>query len=151
MTVQPNSFSYSLCVFSLILLALWQTGSCKGGKATAMSQQQNRVAAGNWGGQNAHLEVSEGGAQIRFSCAHGSVEEPLTLDAEGRFNAKGLFVAESMGPTYEGNPPKSRAAVYSGVVRDKKMTLTVTVTGDKDESGTYELTQGESGHVHRCH
>lgn len=149
--MQPNSFSYSLCVFSLTLLALWQTGSCKGGKTVAMSQQQNRVAAGNWGGQNAHLEVSEGGAQIRFSCAHGSIEEPLTLDAEGRFSAKGVFVAESMGPTYEDGRPNSRPAVYSGVIHEEEMTLTVTLTGDKEDTGTYNLTHGKFGSVRRCH
>jgi hypothetical protein len=148
--VQPNSFSYSLLVVSLTLLTLWQNGSCEGGKKS-MSQQQSRVANGNWGGPNVHIEVTEGGVQIRFSCAHGGIEGPVTLDSEGRFNAKGTFTAESMGPTYEDNPPKSGPAVYSGVVHDKKMTLTVTVEGDENGRGTYELTQGENGRVHRCH
>src|SRR6185436_17386934 len=89
--LQPNNFSYHVCVISLTLLALWQNGSCEGRKTGAMSQQQNRVGKGNWGGQNALLEVSEGGAQIRFNCAQGSIELPLTLDSEGRFSAKGTF------------------------------------------------------------
>jgi hypothetical protein len=149
--VQPNSFSYSLCVFSLTLLALWQNGSCEGGNRVAMSQEQNRVTAGNWGGQNALLEVSEDGARIRFSCARGSLEGPFALDSEGRFNAKGTFTAGVMGPLNEDDPPKSRPAAYSGVVRDKKMTLTVTVPDDKNEGGTFELTLGEPGHIRRCH
>ena len=149
--MQPNSFSYSLCVVSLILLALWQNGSCEGGKKVTMSQQQNRVANGQWGGQNARLEVSEGGAQIQFSCARGSIEGPVAVDSEGRFNAKGTFTAEGMGPRNEDDPPKPRPAVYSGVVSEKKMTLTVTVPDDKAEGGTFELTLGEPGRVRRCH
>ena len=149
--MQPNSFSYSLCVFSLSLLALWQNGSCEGGKKDSMSQQQNRVAKGNWGGQNALLEIAEGGAQIRFNCAYGRIEGPVTVDSEGRFSAKGTYTAEGMGPRNEDDPPKSRPAVYSGVVSDKKMTLTVTVPDNKDEGGTFELTLGEPGHVRRCH
>jgi hypothetical protein len=149
--VQPNSFSYSLCVFSLTLLALWQNGSCKGGKTVAMTQQQSRVAVGSWGGQNALLEISEGGAHIGFSCARGTIEGPVTVDADGRFSAKGTFTAEGMGPRNEDDPPKSRPAVYSGVVQDKKMTLTVTLPDDKNEGGTFELTLGEPGRVRRCH
>src|SRR3954471_17810500 len=123
--MQPNSFSYSLCVVSLTLLALWQNGSCEGGKKDSMSQQQSRVANGNWGGPNVLIEVAEGGAQLRFNCAQGHIEGPVTLDSEGRFSAKGTFMAEGMGPRNEDDPPRDRPAVYSGVVQDKKMTLTV--------------------------
>ena len=149
--MQPNSLSYALCVVSLTLLALWQNGSCEGGKKDSMPQQPNRVANGNWGGQNAQLEVADGGAQVRFGCAQGNIEGPVMLDADGRFNAKGTFTAESMGPRNEDDPPKPRPAVYSGVVRDKKMTLTVTVPDDKAEGGTFELTLGEPGRIRRCH
>lgn len=149
--MQPNGFSHTLSVFSLLLLALWQSDSCQDVKVATMSQEQRRVATGLWGGQNAQLDVTEGGARIRFSCAHGVIELPLALDAEGRFSVKGTFVAGAMGPSREGDPPKSRPAVYSGVVRDKAMTLTVAVADDKAEGGTFELTRGEPGHIRRCH
>jgi hypothetical protein len=55
--VQPNGFSYHVCVISLTLLALWQNASCEGGKTGAMSRQQNRVAKGNWGGT---FELTQG-------------------------------------------------------------------------------------------
>lgn len=116
-----------------------------------MSQEKRLVATGIWGGPNVQLDVAGDGAQLRFSCARGKIEQPLTLDAEGRFSAKGTFVAQGMGPLREDNPPKSRAAVYGGVVRDNLMTLTVTVADSKEEGGTFELTQGESGHIRRCH
>ena len=61
------------------------------------------------------------------------------------------FTAEGMGPTNEDDPPKARPAVYSGVVSEKKMTLTVTVPDNKAEGGTLELTLGEPGRIRRCH
>jgi hypothetical protein len=149
--MQPNSVSHTLCIFSLLLLIVFQSGSCRSVKMATMSQEKHLVATGKWGGQNAQLDVTEEGAQIRFSCASGSIELPLTLDAEGRFSAKGTLVAGAMGPSREDNPPKSRPAVYSGVVQDKLMTLSVTVPDAKEEGGTFELTHGEPGHIRRCH
>ena len=149
--MQPFGFKHTPCLFSLLLLTLWQGGSCQDLKVATMSQEQRTVAAGRWGGQNAQLDVNEDGALIRFSCARGSIERPLTLDAEGRFSAQGTFVAGAVGPQREDDPPKSRPAVYSGVVRDNVMTLTVTVADDRDEGGTFELTRGEPGHIRRCH
>ena len=116
-----------------------------------MSQAQKLVAVGMWGGQNVQLDVTEDGARIRFNCAHGELSQPLTLDAEGRFSVKGTFVAQGMGPQREDDPPKSRPAVYSGVVRDKTMQLLVTVEGSTEEGGTFELTQGQPGRIRRCH
>ena len=142
--------SHNPYVLSLVLLALWQTGTCRSGHSISTLQKQ-KVATGTWGGQNVQLEVTQVGAQIRFSCAHGKIEQSIMLDAEGRFSVNGTFVAEAMGPTRDDNPPKSRDATYSGTVRDKSMTFTVTVTGDKEEGGTFELTHGEPGHIRRCH
>lgn len=149
--MQPTGFSHTLCVFSLLLLALWQSDSCQDVKVATMSPEQRRVATGIWGGPNVQLDVTEEGAQLRFSCAQGTIEGPVALDAEGRFSAPGTFVAGSMGPTREDDPPKRRPAVYSGVVHDKTMTLTVAVADDKDEGGTFELIRGEPGRIRRCH
>lgn len=149
--MQPFGVSHKLCVFSLLLLTLWQSGFCRSVKMATVSSEKHPVAVGTWGGQNVQLDVTEDGVRIRFSCARGSIERPLTLDAEGRFSAKGTFVAGAVGPSREDDPPKSRPAVYSGVVRDKVMTLTVAVADSKEEGGTFELTQGEPGHIRRCH
>jgi len=149
--VQPNSVSHKLCVFSLLLLALWQSGSCRSVKMATMSQEQHPVAAGIWGGQNAQLDVTEDGARIRFSCARGSIEQPVKLDAEGRFSVEGTFTAEAMGPQREDNPPKSRPAVYTGSVKDQEMTLTVTLKETKEEAGKFTLTHGKAGRVWKCH
>ena len=147
----PDSIGLNCCVISLLLLTLCLSDPCRSGKMETKSSMQRRVANGLWGGQNVQLDVTENGASVRFSCAHGKIEQPLTLDDEGRFSAKGTFVAEGMGPTHEDNPPKSQPAVFRGLVRNSSMTLTVTVTDAKEEGGTFELTQGQPGHIRRCH
>jgi hypothetical protein len=149
--MQRNNFSYNLCVFSLMLLAPWQNGSCRSGKTETMLKEQNRVATGNWGGQNVQMDVTADGAQLRFNCARGSIEQPIVLDTEGRFSAKGTFVAGVMGPLHEDNPPKSQPAIYSGTVKDQSMTLTVTIPENKEEGGTFSLEHGKPGRIWRCH
>ena len=149
--MRRNSICYNFCVFSLIFLAPLQNGSCRSGKTETMLNEQNRVAAGNWGGQNVGMVVTNDGAQLRFSCARGSIEEPLALDTEGRFSAKGTFTAENPGPTREDNPPQNKAATYSGSIRDQKMTLSITLTETKEQVGTFDLEYGKTGRVFRCH
>jgi hypothetical protein len=114
-------------------------------------QEQNRVATGNWGGQNVQMDVTEDGARLRFSCARGSIEQPVKLDAEGRFSVEGTFTAGAMGPQREDNPPESRPAVYTGAVKDQEMTLTITLTETKEEAGKFTLTHGKSGRLWKCH
>lgn len=149
--MQRNSISYTFYVFSLILFALWQNGSCRVDKTAAMSKEQNRVATGDWGGPNVRMNVTDNGARLQLTCAHGSIEEPLVMDNEGRFSAKGMFAAEAMGPLREDNPPKNGPAIYSGKVSDTKMSLTITFIETKEKAGEYSLEYGKPGRVWRCH
>jgi hypothetical protein len=152
MTMQRNFLGYNFCVFALVFLALWQNGSCKSDKTDPMSTiKQNRVANGNWGGQNVGMEVTADGARLRFSCANGSITKPLMLDAQGRFSVPGMFVAESPGPRNEDNPPKDQPALYSGSVQGESMTLTITLTATNEKVGTFSLEHGKGGQVRRCH
>ena len=53
-----------------------------------------QVKTGVWGGQHARLEVAAGGATIEYDCGRGTIDEPLVLDAQGRFAARGRHVPE---------------------------------------------------------
>ena len=149
--MRRNGICYNLCVFSLIFLAPLPNGSCRSSKTETMLGQQNRVAAGDWGGPNVGMNVTNDGAQLRFSCAHGNIEGPLALDAQGRFSAAGTFTSETPGPTHVDNPPKPQPATYSGSVHDQSMTLSITLTETKEQVGTFELEYGKTGRVFRCH
>lgn len=96
------------------------------------------------------MEVTGKGAAIEYDCAHGTISEPLRLDSEGRFQAKGTHVREHGGPIRNEETPVSHPANYSGKVHDKTMMLTVTLTDSSETIGTFALTQGSEGQLFKC-
>jgi hypothetical protein len=110
----------------------------------------DRVAAGRWGGQGIAMEVAEKGATLDYDCAHGTLDEAILLDAEGRFEVKGLHFRERGGPAREGQEPKGQPVRYTGKVEGKTMTLTIKGL-DKDEPiGTYTLVHAKPPRIRRC-
>jgi hypothetical protein len=150
MTMQRNLLSYNFCLFSLILLALWQNGSCESAKSNTMINEQNKVTTGSWGGQNISMQVTDAGAELQFSCAHGNISQPIALDSKGGFSVKGVFIPETPGPTREDIPPANRPALYSGSVRDQSMTLNLTLTDTDEKMGPFNLEEGRNTNIRRC-
>ncbi len=148
--MQLNNLSYSLGVIPLLFLMLWQQDSCRSANIEMKPKEQNHVTAGTWGGQNVRLNATAAGAEIEFSCAHGTIDQPLMLNAEGGFSAKGTFITETPGPVFENKSPKQQPALYSGTVKDQDMTLLVTITETKQEVGRFTLKQGTRGRVRKC-
>jgi hypothetical protein len=127
-------------------VAMWLlvlSAGCGGSDLTA-------VPAGNWGGEHVSMEVTNSGATLEFDCAHGSVPEPLTLDADGRFDRSGVFVREQGGPIREGEPEDTRPARYSGTTDGRSMSLTITIQDGSLPVQAYRLELGNLGHVFRC-
>jgi hypothetical protein len=60
------------------------------------------VPNGVWGGEHIRVEVSDSGADIEFDCARGTISQPLTLDAQGRFKLQGTYKAETPAPAADG-------------------------------------------------
>ena len=123
------------------------TESILRGKNDAVNESLDLLAAGDWGGKHVRMEVSPEGVLLEFDFAKGSIARPVTLDAEGRFSAEGLFAREGFGPRDEDEEPERVPAVYSGAVKDESMTLTVTLAETKEEVGTFTLTRGSRGRV----
>ena len=115
-----------------------------------MQQKTDTVATGIWGGEHIQMQVDENGARLQYDCAHGSVDEPLTLDHEGRLDVKGTHVRERGGPVRRGDKPDNRPARYTGRVEGQTMTLTVMLTDSDESAGTFTLTQGEPGQIRKC-
>jgi hypothetical protein len=145
-----KSMSFNFYVFPLLILALWQAGSCRSDHPKTMTKEQHRVSSGSWGGQNIGLNVTDTGAAIQFPCAHGTIDQLLVLNDQGRFSAKGTFVAERPGPTREDNPPEGQPALYEGTVTNETMTLTVTLSKTKEQVGSFNLEHGKTGRVRKC-
>ncbi|HEX5705694.1 MAG TPA: hypothetical protein VFX96_00245 [Pyrinomonadaceae bacterium] len=107
------------------------------------------VAQGSWGGRGAQLDVDADGARIEFDCAHGRIER-LGTDADGRFDVRGVLVAERGGPARIDEKEVERPARYTGKIEGETMTLTVTPEGDEAGAITYTLTRGRGGRLFKC-
>jgi hypothetical protein len=95
------------------------------------------------------MSVSEAGARLEFDCAHGVVEEALTLDDQGRFAAKGRFVREHGGPTRKDEAEGGVSALYHGFAEADALTLEIALPSG-ETVGPFRLTLGGRGRVVKC-
>ena len=104
-----------------------------------------RVPAGAWGGPDVRLSVNEQGATIEFACAHGTLDAPLELDAQGRFDVPGRFIREG-GPEREGET--GQAVRYAGRSDGKELTLEIVFPNER--GGPYTMVLGRSTRLVKC-
>jgi hypothetical protein len=116
--------------------------------STQTAADASGLATGVWGGQGIALKVSATVADVEFDCAHGQIPQPIKLDKHGDFEVAGTFTAEHGGPMRRDETLQPAPARYSGHVDGDTMSLTVTL--DKRQVGSYTLTRGSPGHITRC-
>jgi hypothetical protein len=111
--------------------------------------QLRRMAPGLWGGDHVRMMVSRTGARLEYDCADSMIDEPITLDAKGKFTAKGSYRPDRGGPRRSGPAPAARAR-YVGEVSTDTMKLTVTLEGTKEPVGVFTLRRGEDPLLTKC-
>lgn len=131
-------------------IALFLGGNVSSAGSLAGGGRQRRVAQGSWGAPHIRLEVNETSATIEYDCAHGQIDGPLVIDSHGRFDLKGTHSPEHPGPTRDNEQSTGQPARYTGWTDGRKMTLTVTLTGQKEPVGTFNLTLGGGGRLFKC-
>jgi hypothetical protein len=114
------------------------------------ASKMDDVKVGTWGGEHVRLEVGAGGAEIEFDCGHGTIDEKLAPDRQGRFDARGTHVREHGGPVRKDETPDSHPAQFKGEVKGDRMTLTVTETDTHTSLGTFTLTYGGQAKLMKC-
>ncbi len=156
-----------LTAFLLLVITLLQAGSCKrdyspepNGSLTRSpttqvspsinKQERTAVPEGPWGGAGIRLQVTKHGAEIEYDCARGTISEPLSLDAEGRFQAMGSHSRDRPGPIRLGESSNAQAASFAGQVKGETMTLEVTLTAKSENIGSFTLTRGSEGRLRKC-
>ncbi len=105
---------------------------------------------GDWGGEHVALTITSLGGSLEFDCAHGTIDEPIVPDADGAFDARGVYVREHGGPIREGEPPDSHPARYVGRIDRSRMTLTVTLMDGDEWIAHYTLVQNAPPRVYKC-
>lgn len=144
---------FSFVVVSLLFSIVGQGTSChskEGNMNNAPGQLGERLATGTWGGEHARLEVTESGARIDLDCAHGTIDQPIIIDAQGKFSVKGTFIGEHSGPVRRDEEPHVLSMRYAGELKDGTLTLTGTFDESGQNAGPYTLTHGNNGKVMKC-
>src|SRR5437773_10882790 len=88
---------------------------------------ETSVPIGAWGGVGIRLEVTAQGATVEYDCAHGTIDEPLLADREGRVSAAGIHVRESGAPVRVDEPLDRHPARYDGQLDGSSIRLTATL------------------------
>ena len=137
---------------ALSLLFTMQGGSCGNKEVTNKTpvEKNDRLAAGTGGGEHIRLEVTDSGAEIEYDCASSTIDQAVVLDSEGKFDVTGKYIREHAGPVRRDEELNGQAVRYTGHVKGKVMTLTVTISDTKEALGTYTLTHGSPGRVMKC-
>ena len=109
------------------------------------------VPNGVWGGEHIRMEVNDSGADIESDCARGSISQRLQLDDNGRFKVQGIYMAETPAPaSLDGGLTASGVkATYSGTLSGSSLRLEVLIEG-QDTPRTFDLVQGDQGHLAKC-
>jgi hypothetical protein len=119
--------------------------------AVTVSADPERVSAGKWGGRGAQLEVTAKGGSIELDCAHGTLDEPLQLGAEGTFDVKGTFVLERAGPSREDGGGQGPPVRYRGRLQGDTLSLTIVRDGEPTaELAQVKVTRGQAGRLRKC-
>lgn len=116
----------------------------------AAAKRPRSIATGSWGGQHIQMNVQNSSATIEYDCANGTIDGPLKVDRRGRFSLLGKHVREHGGPIRIGEDQSGVPARYTGWTDGKTMKLTVTLVKTKVTLGTFELTRGSMGRIHKC-
>lgn len=119
------------------------------GAAGTACSEPDKILSGQWGGDHVSLSIGDSAAAVEFDCAHGSVNEAIVRDGEGRFDARGRYVREHGGPVRPDEPEDTQPARYTGAVEGRSMSLTVLLE-DGGSVGPFGLTMGDEGRLLKC-
>jgi hypothetical protein len=114
------------------------------------SPAEGRVAIGAWGGDHLRVDVTSGGGTTEYDCAHGSIDEPLVADQDGRFSASGTHTFDHGGPIRIDEAPDRHPARYDGRVVGDIIQLSVTVTDTQQMVGSFTLTRAGAPRLQKC-
>ena len=140
----------TLVTFTLMMASLFQGAAVTHPNMNGPSGRMDNVLTGMWGGQHVRLEVSSSGANIEYDCAHGTIDQRMTLDSGGYFDVRGTHVTERGGPVREGERLDALAARYTGRIQGETMTITVMLIDSKESAGTFTLGYGKTPRLRKC-
>ncbi len=123
-----------------------QTTGRRGGRRHA----PDSLSPGTWGGEHVRLDVTEGGANVEFDCAHAAVRGRILVDGAGRFNVAATYYAEHGGPVRADETASGFPVRLTGRVGGSIMKLTVTRVRPREVIGTFALSRDREPELFKC-
>jgi hypothetical protein len=111
---------------------------------------ETSVPLGSWGGPGIRVEVTAQGATLEYDCAHGTVDQPLVADRDGRVSAAGTHVREHGGPIRVDEPADRHPAQYDGQLSGSSMSLRVTLLDTRQTIGPFDVVLGGPARLLKC-
>ncbi len=146
-----RSFLPAVFALPLIAVILLEGVSCQASKMKIVSSEKmDSVPAGAWGGEHVNMQVTDAGADLEFDCAHGRIDGRMNVDGKGAFDLKGTYTQEHGGPSRDDEETANQPARYTGQTDGKTMTLTITLTGTKQNAGSFTLTYNTQSILKKC-
>lgn len=108
------------------------------------------LLVGLWGGEHISMQVTEQRTAVEYDCAHGTIDQRITLDRLGRFDVPGMQVPEHGGPVRRDEQPSGYPVRFAGQVNGKTMKLSVKNTATKELIGDFTLVYGSEPKLRKC-
>lgn len=145
-----------LTVVAFPLMITFLVRDCSSQKKSSHNQssethkKMTAAQTGTWGGEHISLEIDAQGGRLEYDCAHGTIDEKIVTDREGRFDLRGTHVREHGGPVRRDETADSHPSRFTGQIKGDTMTLKVTESDTKEVVGTFTLVHGRKPALMKC-
>jgi hypothetical protein len=148
-TLMTTALALPLVISFLARDCQHQKRSVNAQTAEATSSMKD-ARTGSWGGEHIGLEVTTEGGRVEYDCAHGTIDQKIVADAQGRFDLRGTHVREHGGPVRKDETADTHPARFTGQIKGETMTLNVTESDTKEVVGTFTLVYGQKPQIMKC-
>ena len=104
--------------------------------ALGQALMQAGVAAeplvGEFGGDRTNASFGADSAQLDLDCATAEIRRGVRVDADGRFEARGLYVEDHIGPIDGEAATRAVEATFVGLLRDDRIDLIISIAGHRN-------------------
>lgn len=137
---------------------LFQTNSSGKGKKKMKGKSRQKLnrsklvsaPPGSWGAAGIGLIIEEDSVKIEYDCAAGEIKQKFTIDDQGIFSMKGVYIRRYPGALRVKLPPKRQPAIYEGKISGNKMTLKVILIETNEMLEEVVLERDKISGVRRC-
>jgi hypothetical protein len=89
-----------------------------------------QALTGSFGGDRVNATFTTNGARLDFDCAVAEIDGAVLPDDDGRFVARGRYLADHAGPIAGDVAPHAVATVFEGRIAGHTLRLELKVTGE---------------------